>query len=78
MFNTAPLRRAIEDIYRYPLCQTAVDTLNRQLHSNISDEALAQLVIALRDDDRLCIRHKEDERQESRIICSLGLNGDSS
>lgn len=78
MFDTDSLRRAIEDIYRYPLRQTAVDTLNRQLHSSISDEALAQLVIALRDDDRLCIRHKEDERQEPSIICSLGLNGDSS
>ena len=78
LFDTDSLRRAIEDIYRYPLRQTAVDTLNRQLRSSISDEALAQLVIALRDDDRLCIRHKEDERQESRIICSLGLNGDSS
>jgi len=77
LFDTDSLRRAIEDIFRYPLRQTAVDTLNRQLPS-ISDEDLAQLVIALRDDDRLCIRHKEDERQESRIICSLGLNGDSS
>ena len=73
MFDTDSLRRAIEDLYCYPLRQTAVDTLNRQLRSSISDEALAQLVIALRDDDRLCIRHKEDERQEARIICSLAL-----
>ena len=50
--------------------------MNRQLRSSISDEALAQLVIALRDDDRLCIMHKEDERQEPRIICSMGLMND--
>ena len=67
------MRKSYEDIYRYPLRQTAVDTLNRQLRSSISDEALAQLVIALRDDDRLCIMHEEDERQEPRIICSMGL-----
>lgn len=75
LFDTEPLRRAINDIYRYPLRQTAADTLNRQLRSGISDEALAELVIALRDDDRLCVIHEQDERQEPRIICSLGLVG---
>ena len=75
LFDTEPLRRAIDDIYRYPLRQAAVDTLNRQLRSGISDEALVELVIALRDEDRLCIIHEEDKHQELRIICSLGLIG---
>ncbi len=51
----------------------AVDTLNRQLRSGIADEALAKLVIALRDEDRLCLIHEEEESQEPRIICSMGL-----
>ena len=34
---------------------------------------LAELVTTLRDEDRLCIVHEEDERQEPSIICSLGL-----
>ena len=73
LFDTEPLRRAIDDIYRHPLRQTAVDTLNRQFRSGVSHQALAELVIALRDEDRLCIVHEEDERQEPRIICSMGL-----
>ncbi len=37
----ATLHKAIEDIYRYPLRQSATDTLNRQLRSGIADEDLA-------------------------------------
>jgi len=73
LFDTQQLRRAIEDIYSYPLRQVAIDMLNRQLRSGISDADLAQRVIDLREEDRLCIIHEEEESQEPRIICSLGL-----
>jgi hypothetical protein len=48
LFDFPELRRAIEDIYNYPLRQAAVDILNRQLRSGISDADLAQRVIELR------------------------------
>jgi hypothetical protein len=73
LFDTPQLRRAIEDIYNYPLRQVAIDILNRQLRSGISDEVLAQRVMELREEGRLCIVHEEEEAQEPRIICSLGL-----
>ena len=73
LFESQELLKAIDDIYRYPLRQTAVDTLNRQLRSGISDQTLAQLVIALRDEDRLCVVHEEEQTHEPRIICSMGL-----
>ena len=77
IFYTQELRRAIEDIYRYPLRQSATDTLNRQLRSGISDQGLAERVIDLRDEDRLCIVQEERQTQEPQIICSLGLRADS-
>ena len=52
-----------------------MDALNRQLRSGISDETLAGLVDALRDEDRLCIVHEKDEHREPSIICSMGLIG---
>lgn len=74
LFASDELLKAIDEIYRYPLRSTATDTLNRQLRSGISDEALSQLVIALRDEGRLCLIHEEDRKNEPRIICSIGLS----
>ncbi len=79
LFITDEFIRSVEkvvyDIYRHPLRQLAVDTLNRQLRSGISDENLAHLVVTLREDGRLCIIHEEEATHDPRIICSLGLFG---
>jgi superfamily II DNA or RNA helicase len=74
LFESQVLLKAIDEIYRYPLRQSAVDTLNRQLRSGISDEALTQLVISLHEKDDLCLVQDEQQNQEPRIICSLGLS----
>lgn len=73
LFESDELLRTIEDIYRYPLRQAATDTLNRQLKAGITDESIAELCIALRSEDRLCIVEEDREHREPRIICSLGL-----
>ena len=74
LFDREELTKAIDEIYRYPLRQSAIDILNRQLKSGINDETLADLVCALRADDRLCIVNEEEPETEPRIICSLGLS----
>lgn len=67
------LQRAVDDIYKYPLRPLAVDALNRQLKTGASDEALANMVIDLRKENRLSLKEEEIETQEPRIICSMGL-----
>src|SRR5262249_54550507 len=73
LFDTEQLRRVIEDIYNYPMRQVAIDVLNRQLRSGISDQELAHRVVELRDEGRLSIIHEEEETREPQIVCSMGL-----
>ncbi|MDD4025348.1 MAG: helicase-related protein [Kiritimatiellae bacterium] len=75
LFDTRELRHAIEDIYKFPLLQSATDTLNRQLKSGIGNQALAELVMALRADVRLCRVTEDVEGTEPQVICSMGLRG---
>jgi hypothetical protein len=73
LFDTPDLAKAIEEMYRFPLWQSATDTVNRQLRAGITDAKLAELVLALRDDGRLCLIREEERPEEPQIICSLGL-----
>ena len=70
------LKAALDDVYRWPLRQHAVDVLNRQLPS-VSDAELATLVCSLRDEDRLCNVSENGAKGEPRIICSMGLVSDT-
>lgn len=77
LFNTDEyvrlIERALEDIYRFPLYQTATDTLNRQIKTGIADAELLDLVLSLREDGRLCVLDGQDANRESKLICSMGL-----
>jgi len=70
------INRALDEIYKFPLRQVATDTLNRQLKAGITDDQLAELVLMLRTEGRLCLVHDEEEGREPRIVCSMGLFGE--
>jgi len=71
----AAVEKAMDDLYRAPLLESAAETINRQIKSGINDDELADLVLRLRDDDRFCQRRDEDTGDVAapQIICSLGL-----
>jgi superfamily II DNA or RNA helicase len=74
LFVNEALKKAIDDIYKYPLKEFARDTINRQLKTGISDDQLASLVISLREEDKLCHINNDDQpSREPQIICSMGL-----
>lgn len=79
-FMTLPqnqtLTKALDQVYQFPLRESAKEHLNRQLKANVRDEHLAELVVNLYEEDKLCLVQEEAESQEPRIICSLGLTDD--
>lgn len=73
LFDSIELSKALDEIYRFPLYESAKDTLNRQLKAGIGDQNLAELILALRQDGRLCIISDTEEYKEPKIICSMGI-----
>jgi len=72
------LKHALDNIYQYPLKESAIDKISRQMRSGISDIDLAQLVVSLYDSDRLCsVIENAGEKNAAHIICSMSLIGDS-
>ncbi len=73
LFDTPELRKAVQQIYDYPLLQSATDSLNRLMRDGATDEQLAERVVELSQDNRLCHVSEEEASREPQIICSLGL-----
>ena len=65
--------RVMEEIYHYPLYQSATDSLNRQIKAGIGDHSLLDLIFSLREDGRLCVIDDQDQQKEPKLICSMGL-----
>jgi superfamily II DNA or RNA helicase len=76
LFVPPKLDNALDEIFQNPLKESAIDALSRQMKSGISDEKLAELVVSLYTDRRLCNVADEDNIYHvPQIICSMGLIG---
>ena len=74
LFDIKPLHQALDQIYESPLTEAARDHLNRELRAGVSDEKLAELILSLHEEDRLCVPKEDAAAREPHIICSLGIS----
>lgn len=71
--NKDLLKLAIDDIYNYPLLESAKFTLGRMLRNSNSDE-IVECVLEMRKNFSLCrIDEDKSKHKEPSIICSMGL-----
>ncbi len=75
LFISDELKKAFDDIYKYPLKDYAKEAISRQLRSGIHDFQLVELVCSLRENNQLVLYNNDDNEQdkEPRILCSLGI-----
>ncbi|MDR0705711.1 MAG: phospholipase D-like domain-containing protein [Planctomycetaceae bacterium] len=70
---TETLKKAVDDIFRYRLRESAKESLVRQFKVGISDEYLTDLVTSLYNANELVIKDEEYQNTEPQIICSMGI-----
>ncbi len=75
LFESAELKKAIDDIYKFPMQESAKSLINRRLRLGISDQELSEVVINLRSEGRLCLIEDSDTTKYKvpHVICSMGL-----
>jgi len=71
LFATQGLTKTIDQIYRSPLQQAAADALNRQMRMG-ADHQLADFVVSLWQQDRLCRVEEESRRKSRRLFVRSG------
>lgn len=66
--------KVADALYANPLKQSAADQINTQLKLGFKDEALADLLVCLQEENRLTQSSDEETPDlEPRLICSMGL-----
>jgi superfamily II DNA or RNA helicase len=76
LFAPEGLKLALDTLFQYPLKESAIDTITRQMRAGISDENLAILLVSLNESDCLSgVTTATAEQNLLRIICSMSLIG---
>jgi hypothetical protein len=70
------LKVALDQIFRFPMKESAIDRISRQMKAGVSDGELAELVETLYIHNTLCVVDEDKpECCSASIICSMGLVG---
>lgn len=64
--------RALDELFRKPLLEDATHRLAKALRER-TPEDLANLIVSLHEEGRLCVPDAELEEAEIRLLCSLGF-----
>jgi superfamily II DNA or RNA helicase len=67
------IKLAANDVYKCQLRESTREILARQFKLGISDSQLIDLVLSLRDSDKLVIQRDILDDKKPQIICSMGL-----
>lgn len=74
LFENQELKKAIDDIYKYPMQESTKNHLNVRLRLGICDEDLADFIINKRNEGKLCVMdNKVADNNMPKVICSMGL-----
>ncbi len=71
--EAAQVKRVLETLIRSPLKQRATERFNALLRHRAQVQELAEAAVELYSTSQLCLPIEEVQRQEPRIICSMGL-----
>ena len=67
------LKLAIDDIYNYPLLESAKFTLGRMLRTSTSDD-IVDCVLEMRKNFNFCrVEEDSNSHKDPSIICSMGI-----
>lgn len=77
LFDTAELRKALQQVYETPLTEKAKILLGQHLKAKSPDLALAEAMQSLYEEDNLCLEKHEEDNREPQLICSLGLRAET-
>lgn len=77
LFDNERLDRALDELYRKPLRESAVHALANALRER-TPEDLAGLIISLHEEDRLCVADRDLDSADLRMISSMGIRRVSS
>jgi superfamily II DNA or RNA helicase len=72
LFDTPMLKSALDALYRRPLKESATQKLSKALRER-TPQSLADLLVALHEDDGLCVAVSDIADDDLQVVCSLGF-----